>query len=295
MQKLLTNFELALAPGSTKGAMKTVGASSSDLWKVAIDQLHLLPNFNVRIKDAAHKAHIRAIADSIKQNGFYQSKPLAGYVASESGENIIYITDGHCRYEAVQLAVKEGAQISQLPIVIAPPGTSIEDLTVGLVQTNSGKPLEPFEIGIVAKRLIGFSWDISKIASELSFTEKYITDLLLLMGADKRVRDMVQRGEVSAATAIEALHKYKDKAYEKLQQALDAAKGAGKDKLTRQHLPEMVFKKLVTKSAPDLYRAAREIKLDPGYRHIAPELRNKLDEILITLEAFELPSEGDSR
>ena len=145
-------MQLELIQGKVKEAMK--GAASRDLWQVPIADLHVIDGFNVRADGVEHREHVAGVADSIIANGFYQNKPLAGYVALQGGKQVIYITDGHCRLEAAQEAIKRGAEIKALPVVVSPKGTSIEDLTVGLVTNNSGKPLSQYEIGLVCKRLV---------------------------------------------------------------------------------------------------------------------------------------------
>lgn len=293
-QAAFENFETTLVAGSVKAAMKDIGASSRDLWQVQVKDLRVIPNFNVRIRDAGYKEHIRSLADSMKSEGYYQDKPMAGYVAKEGDELVIYITDGHCRFEAAQLAISEGAEIERIPVVAAPQGTSLEDLTVGLVRSNSGKPLEPYELAVVCKRLTRFGWEQPEIATRLGLSGKYVEGLLLLIGSDKDVREMVMKGEVAASTAIEALRKYGSKAYEKLQHGLKAAQAAGGDRVTRKHLPEVVFKKQVTKAAPALFNTMREVKADPGYQHISEELRSKLDTLLAELDALERAKEAQA-
>ena len=97
VQAELENFEVQLVQGSTKKAMHSANASSRDLWQVEIESIRVIDNFNVRIKDDKYDAHIRALADSMKSEGFYQDKPLAGYVAKdgEAEKEIVtfYVTD----------------------------------------------------------------------------------------------------------------------------------------------------------------------------------------------------------
>ena len=298
VQAELENFEVQLVQGSTKKAMHSANASSRDLWQVEIESIRVIDNFNVRIKDDKYDAHIRALADSMKSEGFYQDKPLAGYVAKDGEAEIIYITDGHCRYEAVKLAISEGAEIARVPVVVAPPGRSMEDLIVGLVRSNSGKPLEPYEIGIVCKRLVNYGWELEAIASRLGFSEKYVEGLLMLMAAPIEIRNMVQNGEVSASTAIEAIRKHGGQALAKLQKGLDNAKAAGGERVTKKHLPEVIFKKKVAKAAPQFFSSLQAVKADPGYEHISPELREKLDVLMAEFGDLELSysnsTEGDS-
>ena len=227
--------QIELSAGKVKDAMRDAGASSSDLWKVPVDEIRVIPGFNVRQHDENYKAHVAGLCSSIVANGFRQDKPLAGYVGLEDKKSVIYLTDGHCRLAAVQMAIQQGCEIETLPVVVSPKGTNMEDLTVALVTSNNGKPLSPYETALVCKRLIGYGMEEAEIARRLSFTAPYVSGLLGLAGAPKRVRDLVVRGEVSATTAMEAVRKHGDEAAEKLEAGVAKAKASGKTKATGKH------------------------------------------------------------
>jgi ParB family transcriptional regulator, chromosome partitioning protein len=222
--------------GSIKGVMRD-GASKSDLWIVPRELIKVVPGFNVRDKDAQYFAAVREYADSMKVNGFYRNKALAGYVAVENGENVIYVTDGHTRLDAVDLANAEGAEISKIPMIISPAGTNAEDLTIALVTSNSGRNLRPHEIAKVVKRLLGYNMGIDEIAKRLCFTKVYVEGLLKLLEAPHGVREMVKDGKVSATLAIETYKKHGVSAEKLLQDGLAMATSLGKDKVTKKNIP----------------------------------------------------------
>jgi ParB family transcriptional regulator, chromosome partitioning protein len=289
-------FEVVLVPGSTKKAMGSAKAISRDFWHPLLSEIHVMPGFNAREDNEETKAHIRKLADSMKAEGFYPHAALAGYVRKEKvaviedGKEVmvdvdkIYITDGHCRLKAALLAVSEGAEIERLPVVPAAGGVSLEDLTVALVKTNGGKPLAPYEVGVVCKRLSRFGWDAEQIAKRLDFGVAYVEGLLLLVASPANVRDMVRNGIVSAANAIAALKAHGDKAYEHLSAAMERAKSTGATKVTAKHLPGALFKKQVKKTAPVMFEVLQSVKTDPGYKHVSQELREKIDELVKQLE-----------
>jgi ParB family transcriptional regulator, chromosome partitioning protein len=231
--------------GSVKSAMGAAGAKSRDLWMIPVADLHVNPGFNVREKDAAYQARVRNIANSIKENGFFSDRPLSVFTAKEDGQDIIYITDGHTRFDAVKLAISEGVEIEQVPAVTAPAGTSMEDLTIKLVKSNEGQHLAPLEIAKVCKRLVDYGMEEEVIADRLGFTSKYVSDLLSLIGAPSKVRKMVADGTVSATAAIDTLKKHGDKAASVLEEAHSNAKAAGKEKIT----PKQVKKAAESKGA----------------------------------------------
>lgn len=222
-----------ITAGPVKATMKDAGASSSDLWNVPVAAIRIMEGFNVRVHNTDYAAHICEIGESILANGFMKDKPLSGFVANEGGQNIIYVTDGHSRLEAVAYANERGAQITTVPVVTKPAGTGIEDLTIGLVTSNSGKPLTPIEKAAVVKRLVGYGMEEAVIAKRLGFTVGYVGDLLKLIAAPKKIRAMVESGEVSASNATDAIKKHGSKAADVLTEKLDAAKAAGKAKITK--------------------------------------------------------------
>lgn len=274
----MEDFTRELTPGNTKTAMKAVGAASSDLWKVAPDQLRTLDGFNVRIKNDAYAARVRWIADSIKANGFYPDKPLTGFVALEDGEEVIYVTGGHRRHEGVLLAIEEGADVPTVPVVIKSRGTSMEDLTVDLVVGNEGEPLTTYEKAVVCKRLAGFGWESKEIARRLGYsTAQYVDGLLSLASAPLVVRRMVMESVISATTAIDAIKKHGDKAAMKC--CLIAAVKSGA-RVTAKHMPDADFKKAVKKQAEPMYTALTKVQADPGFTKLSKEVRELLAELL---------------
>ena len=229
-------MEIDLVAGNLKVAMKLAEASSSDLWKVPLSKIQIIDGFNVRSNGADHAEHLAGLVDSIMENGFYPSRPLAGYVAVNNGKQVIYLTDGHCRFEAAQEAIKRGAEIKTLPVVVSPKGTNIEDLTVGLVTQNSGKPLSQYEIATVCKRLISFGWETKQIAKRLAYTVQKIEQLLSLVGAPAAVQDLVVDGKVSATQAIKTLQEHGEKAVEKLEEGVKKAEEKGKKRATKRDI-----------------------------------------------------------
>ena len=249
-------FDQELTAGNVKAAMKAAGASSSDLWKVKREHIRVIPGFNLRnAEDPDYIAHIRWLANSITANGFYDDKPLAGYISREGDLNFINLTDGHSRLAAFDLAVSEGFEGNVLPVVVKPRGTSIEDLTIAMYTGNSGKPFTPYETGLLIKRLVALGVDEKLIAARLDITKRYLDDLLTLVEAPPSVRAFVAQGQVSATLAVDVVKAHGDKATERLRSGLETAKAAGKARLTKKHL-----KPVKSKPAPP---PSTECGLDP--------------------------------
>ena len=258
----MEDFDSNLTAGNVKAAMKEAGAVSADLWQVAPDRLRVLEGFNARVKNETYTGRVRWIADSIKVNGYYKDKPLSGFVAREDGVDVIYVTGGHRRHEAVHLAISEGVEVPHVPVVIKPKGTGMEDLTVDLIVGNEGEPLTTYEQAVVCKRLAAFGWDSKEIARRVGYsTAQYVDGLLALAGAPLPIRKMVMESVISATTAIEAIKKHGDKATDVL---LAAVVKAGGGRVTAKAMPGAEFKKAVKKQAEPMYTALTKVQSEIG-------------------------------
>ena len=278
------DYVLNVFPGAVKKAMETSHAKSRDLWQVPVANIRVIEGFNVRIKDDLYWEKVRSLADSMEIEGYYQDKPLAGYVARENGENLIYVTDGHRRFDAVTLIISRGVILEHLPVVVSAQGVSAEDLTVSLVRSNSGEPLRPYEQALVARRLQRFGFDSKEISRRLGFTETYVDNLLLLMSAAVEVRNMVISSHVSASTAIDALRQYGKDAAEKLREALDKAVAGGKSKLTRRHLVSQTHR-VASRHGADLFQVVASINDDPAFASLKQETRDQLTSLINKITA----------
>ena len=279
--RVLSQFAKVLVPGSIKQAMRAAGANSSDLYKVPIDQLQVMPGFNARVRTPELQAYVRSLADSIKTEGFYLDSPLAGYIANEgSGSEVIYVTDGHCRLEAARVAAAEGADISALPTIVSAKGTAIEDLTVRLLRKNAGKPLTPLEQGIVCKRLANFGWDSATIAKRTGMAAKKVDELLLLMAAPPVVRDMVRNDEVKAKEAIHQLKTSGADALATLQAMQAAAKAKGHASVTARDRPGRAVEAAAQKNAPSMIDVLRAVKNDPGFAALSEDVRRRVEDLV---------------
>lgn len=234
---------MKLTEGNLAGALRATGATRSNVYLVPPKHLRVFTGFNVRVRNEEHVAHVRALADSMKAEGFFPDKPLSGLVVIEGGLHVIYIFDGHCRLEAVELAIAEGALIEAVPVVISQEGVSAADMTAALISRNTGRPLEPIEKAAVIKMLLNMGFDTEAVMARLGFTRQYYRDLMVLNAAPAEVKGMVERGELSAKTAVMVLRSEGEKAVEVLRASMDVAQAVGRRKVTEKVLQSSKSKK----------------------------------------------------
>ena len=222
--------------------MDGISTGSGNPYKVNIDDIVVIDEFNVRDKDDDYFAEVRIIADSIKANGFLPSKHLLVFIAKINGVDKPALIDGHRRLDGVKLARSEGCEITTVPVSTTRAGTSMEDLTVALMVTNGGSKLKPNEVAKVCKRLVNMGMEVPEIAKRLVLTETYVKSLLELGAAPRAVRDLVAKGEVSATLAISTLKKHGAEAAQVLTKGVEAAKATGKSKVTKKSLEPVKVK-----------------------------------------------------
>lgn len=241
------NLDLTLTAGRQKAMIDAATGKKTD-YIVRVDQLRVLPGFNVRVRETDdYRKHVESLKQSIRENGYYPNKPLAGYIAKDGDDDVIYVTDGHTRLEAVQEINAEdvdGTQsIEAVPIILKSAESTVADLTIALVQDNTGRPLTPYEMGVVVQRLSNLRdpakenapmFSKTDIARRLSITERYIDDLALLVGAPAKVRNAVLEGAIASTLAIQELRRDPKKAEERLTAAVAKAKASGKSKATKK-------------------------------------------------------------
>lgn len=273
---------IELVAGNVKEA--TQGMKSSDLWQVPFEELHVLEGFNIRVHDNEYEEHIESLVHSIMVNGYLRDKPMSGYVANVDGQSVIAIVDGHSRYEAIRRAKERGVEITTVPVVTKTKGTSYEDLIISLRTSNTGRPLTPFETGILCKRLVSFGWDEKQIAEKFGVTPAYVSDLIMLQGANKEVRDLVASGKVSTTTAISTVKKHGTAASKVLKDAVVTAQKAGKKRASVKHIAKD-WKGECKRRSAELYEGVMWAYEDPNFKKLSAETQEFITKLVKSLPA----------
>lgn len=227
-----------LVAGNVKDAMKNVEAGGEGgIRMVDPTKLRRLPGFSGRIRTPEYIEHVHATKRSIVKNGFYRHEPLVVFAAVEEGEDVLYLVDGHTRHEGALLAIEEGHEIKAVPTIATPRGTTMADLVVMQAKANNGgRSFTPLEMGYKVKQLQGYGLEDAEIAERLDISEKYVGDLLLLVGAPRKLIELVATEKIAPTLAIDTLKKEKGDAVAKLVAAVEKAKAEGKEKATAKHV-----------------------------------------------------------
>lgn len=283
-----TGYDKELTPGSgAKAVMKEVGASSRDLYQVPIDKLRVEPGLNPRVQDRAYLEGIEVLAEDILNNGFYQDKPLSGYIAKSDGADVIVVIDGHRRFAAAKRAAAKGAQLEALPVVLKDKSIGMAGLTLALLHSNEGQPFTVYEKAVIAKRLKSYGWENGRIAAEMRCTPAFVGQLLDLAGAPQAIQTMVQAGVLSATEAQKLVKEHGEDAVEVATEAASRAKAEGRTRVTAKDItPKERKEKLARKHGFELYQAVLKLlKNDKVTKAMSNDEHAKIDGVLELIEA----------
>lgn len=309
MDLLEADFNITINPGVLKEAMKAAGASSGDLWKVSKDQLRIIDGFNLRVRNAHYEEKIEEYAQSLFTNGWYAHKPMVGLVQKdpETGENLIYIIDGHTRNLALPIANERrrsaGLELITEVTVVAVPSKkanskepiTMADLLVLSMKGNEGNPHSAYEYALGCKRLADEGWLVPEIARRFNFSGEWVNSLLMLMSAPKELRERVADEALTVTLAVQLLKEYGDEASTMVEEAAAKKEAAGLPvRITKKSIaPASKFSKAVKRSAPKMYEALDVVKKDPAFDGLSVETREKLLALIEELEKAKDDGEVD--
>ncbi len=165
-------------------------------WKTTVANLIVRDGFNVR----SDMGNLDDLAQSIADNGVER----ALNVRRGKDASMFEVIDGHRRYAALQLAVKNGLITDgfEVPILIAERGMSdIEQLGM-MARANDGKPLLPLEEAALFKRMVDAKTSIKDICKLVGHTDVYVRQHLDLLTASPEVHQALSDGSISKTLAL---------------------------------------------------------------------------------------------
>lgn len=205
------------------------GQDNKRLYLYQIDPLLLEEEdgFNLRYyEDPKVAAHIELFCDS-----YLSGRYVPPMVVRALDNGRIVVIEGHCRRRGVRLAIERGARV---PLVSVIPfrGNDAERVEL-MLRSAQGLKLEALDIARGYLRLLNMGVDPADIAASQSKTVVRVEQLLTLAKANDEVHGLVRGGRVSPDAAIEAVQAHGEAAAEVLTQRLDAARQAGRQRITK--------------------------------------------------------------
>ncbi len=206
-------------------ASKEMKVGRRDLLMIGPEQIKIEEGHNLR-KDFGG---IQELTNSIKARGLLQ--PLR--VRRQNG-NFVLIA-GERRLRSVLLANKQGAQIEQVPCILADRHANEGDWTLETLLENAHrKDLNPIEEAEGFRRLFSWGWIEGKIAQEYGCSDMHVKNRLALLEASPKAQKALKDGAVSMSAVLEAIRRFPDSREEQDAAIADAIKASnGKPASTR--------------------------------------------------------------
>jgi len=184
-------------------AMKDIAEGRSDIYRVDPNKIQIKEGWNSRdASDPANAEHIDGLKASIKEIGV--KKPLVCYMENET----VYVTDGHCRLQAVMQLIKSGVEIKTVPVMVEDRFANEADRIFSQIVHNQGKPLTAIEQAKVFKRLIDLGWAQKDIAVKAGMSGGRVSQLLELLTLPLVLQKFITEGKASASMVLATFKKH---------------------------------------------------------------------------------------
>lgn len=198
-------------------SIKKESSGRRDVFIIAPDKIHEKLGWNIREQTPRLKEHIESLAISIAEIGV--TEPITVYMEND----VIYLSNGHCRMAAVRLCLERGIEIKGVPCMVEDRYSNEADRVFSMFVRNSSLPTTPMEKAKLLKQMIGFGWSREEIAAKGGITIAYVGRLLELNTLPAEMKELVNDGKVSAHVALDEFKKDSGGAAEKI--AGEVAKG----------------------------------------------------------------------
>jgi ParB/RepB/Spo0J family partition protein len=185
-------------------AIKDVASGRSDLYRLDPKLIQIKDGWNSReATDPQNANHIAELAASIKEVGV--KRPLVCYMEND----IVYVTDGHCRLQAVMHLIEEGVEVKTVPVMVEDRFANEADRIFSQIVHNAGKPLTSLEQAKVFKRLVDLGWKQQDIALKAGISGGRVSQLLELNILPVILQKYIIEGKASANMVLNTYKKHK--------------------------------------------------------------------------------------
>lgn len=183
--------------------IKSLSQKRSDVFHINLEDVTIEDGFNVR----EDYGDMDELAMSIASCG--QKYP--GLVRLSGDGTKAVLTDGHRRYQAIQMAnEKYGAKITTFKCIKEERGANEETRILDMLNTALGKPLTAIEQAKAVKRLVDYGMSFKEIGRAIGKSQSAVNRLLDLNGATSELRTAVQKKRISASAAAALARKGSD-------------------------------------------------------------------------------------
>lgn len=207
-------------------AKKLNAKRNGGAWFVPFADLYMEPGYNIRDGEIDQEA----------VEGFAAAYAAGEYVPAitvDVTEQGLRVNDGQHRYLGAKLAIERG-MASVLLEVTDVTGMPTGKKVARMVKANDGTPTSPIARANAYARMKEEGMTNDQIAKEVHRSPSDVANFLALAACPDDIKAMVSAGQMSYVMAIEMTKEHGDDAPAVAAEALEKAKAAGKEKVTKK-------------------------------------------------------------
>lgn len=220
-----------------QGGIKDIAIGRSDIFRLDPRDIRVREGWNLRNTETSeYKAGIVDLKNQIIAAGGVKE---ALTVQWEDGAP--WLTNGHRRLAAVNLALSEGHEVPFVPVQTEGRNVTEVDCVLSMVLRNSGVPFTPMENASVFKRLQDLGLTLVQIAEKVGLTEARVRQTIDLLTMPEPVKAHIDAGTVAPTTAAEVVKKVgRERAGAVIDQGVKKAEEKGRKKVMRKDVAELL-------------------------------------------------------
>lgn len=220
-----------------QGGIKDIAIGRSDIFRLDPRDIRVREGWNLRNTETSeYKAGIVDLKNQIIAAGGVKE---ALTVQWEDGAP--WLTNGHRRLAAVNLALSEGHEIPFVPVQTEGRNVSDVDCVLSQILRNSGVPFTPMENAAVFERLRNLGLTLVQIAEKVGLTEARVRQTIDLLTMPEPVKAHIDAGTVAPTTAAEVVKKVgRERAGAVIDQGVKKAEEKGRKKVMRKDVAELL-------------------------------------------------------
>lgn len=205
---------------------KQITAKRNNTFLVAFQDLYMEPGYNIRDGEI----------DQDSVDGFCASFMTGAYVPAigvDITDTGLRVNDGQHRYLGAQKAVSQGKTDLMLEVYDVTELPQAERIG-RMVKANDGTPTSPIARANAYARMKAEGMTNDQIAKEVHRSPSDVANFLALAACPEHLKEMVKAGQMSYVMAIELAKEHGEDAPSVAAEALEKAKAAGKEKVTKK-------------------------------------------------------------
>ena len=253
-------------------AKKVTAKRNGASWMVAFSELYMEPGYNIRDGEIEPEK-VQAFADAFAAGEYV---PAITVDVTDEG---LRVNDGQHRYLGAKLAIENGMETVLLEVVDVtgmPNGKKIGRM----INANDGTPTSPVARANGYARMKADGMTNDQIAKEVHRSPSDVANFLALAACPEDIKAMVSAGQMSYVMAIELSKEHGDAAPAVAAEALEKAKAAGKEKVTKKFTAPAEPKEPKEPAEP----AAKKPKAAPVQGEFTKEQYKELADLAVQLK-----------